>query len=41
VAELDAPEITAILAREAKNLGFQVDRQTVEIRGLCPQCNGV
>lgn len=40
VAELDAPEITAILTREAKNLGFQVDRQTVEIRGLCPPCNG-
>lgn len=38
-AELDAPGITAILAREAKDLGFQVDRQTVEIRGLCPQCS--
>lgn len=39
VAELDAPEITAILAQQAKKLGFQVDRQTVEIRGLCPQCS--
>lgn len=38
-AELDAPEITGILAREAKDLGFQVDRQTVEIRGLCPECS--
>ncbi|ADE15364.1 ferric-uptake regulator [Nitrosococcus halophilus Nc 4] len=41
VAELDAPEITGILSREARNLGFRVDRQTVEIRGLCPQCNGI
>lgn len=40
VAELDAPEITGILSREAKSLGFQVDRQTVEIRGVCPQCEG-
>lgn len=39
VAELDAPEITAILTGEARNLGFQVARQTVEIRGLCPRCN--
>jgi Fur family transcriptional regulator, zinc uptake regulator len=41
VAELDVPEITAILTKEAKNLGFQVDRQTVEIKGLCPQCSAV
>ncbi|ABA58880.1 Ferric-uptake regulator [Nitrosococcus oceani ATCC 19707] len=40
VAELDAPEITGIITREAKYLGFRVDRQTVEIRGLCPQCSG-
>ncbi|BAW80913.1 ferric uptake regulator Fur family [Candidatus Nitrosoglobus terrae] len=41
VAELDAPEITDILVREANNLSFQTDCQTVEIRGLCPQCSGV
>ncbi|QBQ54572.1 Fur family transcriptional regulator [Nitrosococcus wardiae] len=41
VAELDAPEITGILSREARHLGFRVDRQTVEIRGLCPQCDGI
>jgi Fur family zinc uptake transcriptional regulator len=38
VAEINDPEITALLSRQAAQLDFTVDRQTVEIKGLCPQC---
>lgn len=38
VAELDESDIDAQLDRSARKLGFQVERQTVEICGLCPAC---
>jgi Fur family zinc uptake transcriptional regulator len=37
-AELDDPAITAAVARRAGDLGFAVERQTIEVRGLCPRC---
>ena len=38
VGELDDPEIEHLLARKAARLGFAVERQTIELIGLCPQC---
>ena len=37
-AELDEPAIAAAVRRRAGELGFAVNRQTVEVRGLCPRC---
>jgi len=37
-AELRDGRIQSALARRAKRLGFEVQRQTVEISGLCPRC---
>lgn len=39
VAEIDDPRITHLLLKEAEQLKFKVELQTVEIRGLCPQCS--
>lgn len=39
VAEMDDPRITRLLDKEAEQLDFKVELQTVEIRGLCPQCS--
>jgi len=38
VAEIDDPNIHAVLAQGASRLGFIVDHQTVEIHGCCPRC---
>ena len=38
VGELDDPEIARLLARKAAGMGFDVERQTIEITGLCPEC---
>ena len=38
VAEIDDGEIAGVLSRNAAKLGFRVDRQTVELTGLCPAC---
>ena len=38
VAELDAPEITEAIADKARRAGFEVAGQTIEIAGLCPDC---
>ncbi len=38
VAEIDDPQIQAVLDRGASRHGFQVDSQTVEIHGRCPRC---
>ncbi|MGB5623655.1 MAG: Fur family transcriptional regulator [Gammaproteobacteria bacterium] len=38
VAEIDDPQIHAVLDRGASRHGFQVDSQTVEIHGRCPRC---
>ncbi|HXP74385.1 MAG TPA: Fur family transcriptional regulator [Stellaceae bacterium] len=37
-AELDDPAIAAAVTRRAGELGFAVERQTIEVRGLCPRC---
>lgn len=39
VGELDDPEIETMLAKKAGRLGFNAQRQTIEIMGLCPDCN--
>lgn len=39
VAEIDAPAIAKALEADAKRLGFKADRQTIEIGGLCAECN--
>ena len=38
VAEINEPNITRALTREANLLGFATDEQIVEIKGRCPQC---
>lgn len=38
VAELDDDEILGIIAKKAKSLGFHIDNQTVELKGLCNAC---
>jgi Fur family zinc uptake transcriptional regulator len=37
-AELDDKSIADSVMRRAKQLGFTVERQTIEVRGLCPTC---
>jgi Fur family zinc uptake transcriptional regulator len=37
-AELDDPAIARAVQRRAGELGFAVERQTIEIRGCCPRC---
>jgi Fur family zinc uptake transcriptional regulator len=39
VGELDDPEISDLVTRRARDLGFAADRQTIEVMGLCPGCN--
>ncbi len=38
VAELDDAAIARTIARGAKTLGFDVEQQTIEVVGLCPEC---
>lgn len=38
VAELDDDGIARAVAERARALGFAVERQTVEVMGLCPRC---
>lgn len=37
-AELDEPAIANAVLRRAGELGFAVERQTIEVRGFCPRC---
>ena len=37
-AELDDASLAGAVARRAAQLGFAVERQTVELRGRCPRC---
>src|SRR5579883_224591 len=37
-AELDDPGIATAVLRRAGELGFAVEQQTIELRGLCPRC---
>ena len=41
VAEAPAVEVAAALTAAAADLGFVVERSTVEALGLCPACNSV
>lgn len=38
VAELDDQGIARAVAERARALGFGVERQTIEVMGLCPRC---
>ena len=38
VAELDDPGISRSVLARAGTLGFQVEQQTIEVKGLCPIC---
>lgn len=38
VAELDDADISKLLSGKARTLGFQIDHETIEIRGLCAAC---
>jgi Fur family zinc uptake transcriptional regulator len=38
-AELNDPEIAALLKEKAARLGFRIDQPTVELKGLCPRCD--
>lgn len=40
VAELDDSAIKQQLDARARQLGFMIEHQTVEISGLCPHCRG-
>ena len=33
-----AQAITKALAKRADDLGFAIERQTIELKGICPQC---
>jgi Fur family transcriptional regulator, zinc uptake regulator len=37
-AEIDDPEVARALSKSARELGFAVTRQMVELSGLCPDC---
>lgn len=37
-AELDSEQILAAIAHDARRSGFEVQQQTIEIMGLCPDC---
>lgn len=41
VAEADAAPVRAALDSAAADLGFMIERSTVEAMGLCPRCAGV
>ncbi|MEE9140929.1 MAG: Fur family transcriptional regulator [Alphaproteobacteria bacterium] len=36
--ELDDDRIRSAIARGAERLGFEIERQTIEVLGLCPVC---
>lgn len=38
VAEIDDDDITRLLSRKARGLGFYIDYGTIEIKGLCAGC---
>jgi len=39
VGEMDDEELTSLIAGKARGLGFQVDREMIEIQGLCENCS--
>lgn len=38
IAELHDPDISQLVTRKAGSIGFNVDRQTIEVSGQCPDC---
>ena len=38
VAEMDDPEIRQLLSEKAQDLGFLIDHEMIEIKGLCTVC---
>ncbi|MEN8177705.1 MAG: Fur family transcriptional regulator [Pseudomonadota bacterium] len=38
-AELIDPKIERTLVKDAKQLGFNIEKQTIEVTGLCNRCN--
>ncbi len=40
MGELDDGEIEGLITAKAGATGFDVERQTIEIMGLCPDCAG-
>lgn len=38
VAELDNADVRQLLADKAKQLGFRIDYETIEIKGICSAC---
>lgn len=39
IGELDDPEIADSVSERAARRGFQAERQTIEVRGLCADCS--
>jgi len=39
VAEMDDVEIRQLLSEKARGLGFRIDHETIEIKGLCAACS--
>ncbi len=37
-AEMNDPRINAAILSSARDAGFKVDRRTIEVEGLCPNC---
>lgn len=40
VAEIDDSEIITLITAKAIQLGFAIERQTIEVKGLCSDCRG-
>jgi len=38
VAELDDPELVKLISTKAKNVGFSIENQVIEVKGFCAQC---
>ncbi|WP_407921340.1 Fur family transcriptional regulator [Aidingimonas lacisalsi] len=38
VEELHLDDVNSLLGEQARALGFRVERQTIELQGLCDQC---
>ncbi len=38
VAELDDPELVELISKKARQVGFSIAKQVVEIKGCCTQC---
>lgn len=40
VGEMDDEELSTVIVSKARRIGFQVDHEMIEIRGLCNNCKG-